>query len=130
MGQFRISKRIDDSPVDRSIEAFSAAHGAVLEFLGVVRELEDGRPLTGIRYTCYEEMARSVLDDTIAEAQRTFGDHELTFHHRLGFVPVAEPSVLVRVGSGLSQMAFDLCQHYLRAVKTTLPIWKEPIFLS
>ncbi len=130
MPHYQISKRIDDQPVETETTEFSPDHGAVLQFLGVVRELEDGRPLQGIRYSCYEKMAWEVLEKTIAEALAQFGEHGLTFHHRLGFVPVAEPSVIVRVATGHSQGAFDLCQHYLKAVKTTLPIWKDPVFLS
>jgi molybdopterin synthase catalytic subunit len=102
----------------------------VLQFLGVVREQEDGRALSGIRYTYYEKMAWEVLEKTIEQAQAEYGQHGLDFHHRIGFVSVAEPSVLVRVSVGHSQRAFNLCQHYLKAVKTTLPIWKEPVFAS
>ncbi len=126
----RICKRLDHAPIDLGNTPFSKDHGAVLQFLGVVRELEDGRVLEGIHYSCYEEMAWKVLNETISQAEATFGEHALDFHHRLGFVPVAEPSVMVRVGTGHSQRAFDLCQHYLHAIKTTLPIWKEPVFAS
>lgn len=128
MPSHRICKRIDHEPIDLGKLAFSPDHGAVLQFLGVVRRMENGRPLTGIHYTCYEKMAWRVLEETIAAAQRTFGEHSLDFHHRLGMVPVAEPSVLVRVSCGHSPRAFELCQHYLQAVKSTLPIWKEPRF--
>ena len=102
----------------------------MLQFLGVVREQEEGRPLSGIRYSCYEKMAWEVLERTIAEAEAEFGKHGLDFHHRVGFVAVAEPSVIVRVSTKHSAQAFDLCQHYLKVVKTSLPIWKEPVFAS
>lgn len=130
MPNHRITKRLDESVIDTADIAYSTEHGAVLQFLGVVRELEEGRPLNGIRYSCYEKMAWQVLDQTIAGAQSEFGEHGLDFHHRLGFVSVAEPSVIVRVSTGHSQCAIDLLQYYLRAVKTTLPIWKEPVFVS
>ncbi|NCF90082.1 MAG: hypothetical protein GWQ05_03850 [Verrucomicrobiaceae bacterium] len=130
MPSYRITKRLDESSIDATDIAYSSEHGAVLQFLGVIRESEEGRPLIGIRYSCYDEMARQLLDQTITAAQSEFGEHGLDFHHRLGFVSVAEPSVLVRVSSPHSESAYLLCQHYLRAVKTTLPIWKEPIFAS
>ena len=128
MRNSHVIKRIDSAPIDLEMAAFSKDCGAVLQFLGVVRELEEGRILTGIKYSCYEPMAWSVLDETIASAEREFGSHDLYFHHRLGYVPVAEPSVIVRVATGHSAAAFDLCQSYLNAVKRTLPIWKEPVF--
>ncbi len=128
MPPYPISKRIDSEPVDWRDQTFSREQGAVLQFLGVVREMEEGLPLEGIRYSCYEKMAWRMLNNTVAEAEAVFGPHGLVFHHRLGFVAVAEPSVIIRVATGHSQSAFDLCQHYLKAVKTTLPIWKEPVF--
>ncbi len=130
MPSHRITKRLDQSAIDAADIAYSPEHGAVLQFLGVVRELEDGRPLCGINYSCYDKMAWQLLDQTIKKAQTEFGEHGLDFHHRLGFVSVAEPSVIVRVSTSHSQCAIDLLQHYLRAVKTTLPIWKEPVFAS
>lgn len=130
MPHYRISKRIDDEPIELGNIQFSEHHGAVLQFLGVVRGLEDGRPLRGIRYSCYEKMAWQILQNTIDSAQAQFGEHGLDFHHRLGMVPVAEPSVIVRISCGHSPQAFALCQHYLNAVKKTLPIWKEPVFAS
>ena len=130
MATYRISKRIDEQPIVAGDLAHSGEDGAVLQFLGVVRQLEEGHPLSGIRYSCYEKMAWAILDTAIGEAQSAFGDHGLDFHHRLGLVAVAEPSVLIRVASGHSRDAFQLCQHYLQAVKTTLPIWKEPVYAS
>ena len=123
-----LTKRLDESPIFPGNTEFSKEHGAVLEFLGVVREMEEGRPLEGIRYSCYEPMAWSIIDRVVQNAQEHFGDHGLHFHHRLGLVPVAEPSVVIRVATGHSQRAFDLCQFYLKAVKKELPIWKEPVF--
>lgn len=123
-----LTKRLDEQPIEPGNARFSKEHGAVLEFLGVVREMEAGRPLEAIDYSCYEPMAWSIIDKVINNAQRTHGDHGLYFHHRLGRVPVAEPSVIIRVATGHSQRAFELCQFYLEAVKKELPIWKEPVF--
>ena len=123
-------KRLDPSPIAPESTEFSRELGAVTSFLGVVRELEDGRPLVGIRYSCYESMAWGELDKVIAEATEAHGAHDLSFHHRLGMVPVAEPSVWIRIATGHSAEALALCQFYLKAVKTRLPIWKEPVFVE
>ena len=130
MPRFRITKRLDESVIDATDLVYHEDHGAVLQFLGVVRRLENGRPLEGIRYSCYNDMAWKVLEATIQDAQTKFGPHGLDFHHRLGFVPVAEPSVMVRVSGGHSKDTNELYLHYLAAIKTTLPIWKEPVFAS
>jgi molybdopterin synthase catalytic subunit len=48
--------------------------------------------------------------------------------HRLGFVTNNEPSIIIRVKTRHSAEAFDLCRWYLKEIKTTVPIWKKPIF--
>lgn len=132
MQNLPVTLRLDEAPIDPGcVESlFSKRHGAVASFLGVVRELEDGRALCGIRYTYYERMARMMLNGLVDQATGEFGDHGLYFHHRVGFVAVAAPSVLVAVSSPHSPAAMGLCQFYLKAVKTTLPIWKEPVFVD
>ena len=122
------TKRLDDNPIETGNAPFSKQHGAVLEFLGVVREMEAGKQLEAIRYSCYEPMAWSIIDKVVNKAQQIHGDHGLYFHHRLGRVAVTEPSVIIRVATRHSQQAFELCQFYLTAVKKELPIWKEPVF--
>lgn len=120
---------ISEAAIDTDPGRCTGDEGAVLQFLGVVRELENGRRLTGIRYTCYESMAAAMLQRMTNKATSVFGAHSLYFHHRIGVVPVAQPSVIIRVATGHSREAFALCEHYLREMKTTLPIWKEPLYL-
>ncbi|MEM7386681.1 MAG: molybdenum cofactor biosynthesis protein MoaE [Verrucomicrobiota bacterium] len=117
-----------DAAIELPTPSYDENHGAILQFLGVVRRLEEEKPLEGIRYTCYLPMAERVAQDMIERGEKEFGKHKLIFQHRLGFVPVAEPSVLVQVGTPHSRKAYELCQFYLKQVKTQLPIWKEPVF--
>lgn len=120
---------INEAAIDSNPGPCTAHEGAVLQFLGVVRERENGRLLSGIRYSCYLTMATSLLKEMTDKATSIFGAHSLYFHHRIGVVRVAEPSVIIRVATGHSREAFALCEHYVRVMKTTLPIWKEPLYL-
>lgn len=108
----------------------SSEHGADLRFHGVVRDREDDRPISGIDYTAYRPMADRELESVIAAMALEFPDHRAAIHHRLGFVPVGEASILIRVQTAHSAAAFDLCREYLRRIKTTVPIWKRPVFAS
>lgn len=106
----------------------STEHGADLRFHGVVRDLEDGRPLRAIRYTHYESMALRELE-RIGEAMRVeHPDHRALVHHVVGTVEAGEASILIRVQTKHSAAAFEICSEYLRRIKTTVPIWKEPLF--
>jgi molybdopterin synthase catalytic subunit len=114
--------------VDLSPPETDGASGAVLTFLGVVRDTEDGRPIRGLRYTCHQRLAEKRLDELVAEASNRFGPHGLYLHHRTGFVLAGETSLLLRVSARHSSEAFQISQFYLATVKTDVPVWKEPVF--
>ena len=99
-----------------------------MQFYGIVRDCEDGRQITGIDYRAYPPMAEAKLSGIALEGAGLFEEHTLKLHHRIGFVPAAEPSVIIRVTTRHSQAAFDICRHYLRRLKTEIPIWKPPVF--
>ena len=106
----------------------STRHGADLRFHGVVRDSEEGRPLAGIEYTHYEAMALKELL-RIGEAMgREHPGHLALVHHVVGYVPAGVASILIRVQTAHSAEAFELCREYLRRIKTTVPIWKRPVF--
>ena len=117
-------------PIAADALAFGADEGAEAQFLGIVRETEDGQRISGIEYTAYEPMALSLLRDLPARAAAACpAPHRAIIRHRLGFVPAREPSIIIRVRAKHSAEAFDLCRWYLREIKTTVPIWKRPVFL-
>lgn len=106
----------------------STVHGADLRFHGVVRDREEGRPLSGIDYSHYETMALKELG-RIGEAMvAEFPGHLALVHHVIGYVPAGVASILIRVQTAHSAEAFEICREYLRRIKTTVPIWKKPVF--
>jgi molybdopterin synthase catalytic subunit len=107
----------------------STEHGADLRFLGVVRDREDGRLITGIRYSHYATMAQSELDKIGAALAEQWPGHQAMVYHRIGFVPAGEASLLIRVQTKHSAEAFAICQEYLCRIKATVPIWKEVVFV-
>lgn len=123
-----MSYLLSPAPIADAVSPFGPGIGAEVRFLGVVRELEDGRTISGIDYSAYEPMANSMLEKLIAQGRAEHGPHEVYIQHRLGFVAAAEPSILIWVRTKHSSEAFDLCRWYLKEVKTQVPIWKKPVF--
>lgn len=99
--------------------------GAELIFLGRVRGTENGEPISGILYTCYEAMAQQELERIHAEIMESHGPHDVIIHHRIGFVPNGEASLLIACGTRHSPEAFTLVHAYLRRIKESLPVWKH-----
>ena len=102
--------------------------GAVVVFWGAVRAMEDGRELTGIEYEAHQAMAEHQMRLVAEGAAAKFGVRGILLHHRIGFVPVAEPSVVVRVTSSHRGAAFDASQWIMNELKRVVPIWKRPVF--
>ncbi len=107
----------------------SDSHGADLRFHGVVRKIEAGREISGITYSCYEVMALKELTAVGEAIRHSHPGHLSLVYHRLGLVPAGEASILIRVQTTHSAAAFEITQEYLKQIKATVPIWKEPIFL-
>lgn len=123
VGRFLLSP----DPIVPAVPVFEAEEGAEVQFLGTVRESEDGRPITGIDYSAYLPMAEKMLDELITRGQREHGPHRVYIQHRLGFVAAREPSIVIRVHTRHSAEGFDLCRWYLGQIKTSVPIWKKPV---
>jgi molybdopterin synthase catalytic subunit len=118
---------LSNDPVPPAPSLASGEWGADLAFLGRVRDTEDGQPISGIEYSAYREMALSEMQKIATAMQAEHGPHPVRIHHRTGFVPAGEPSILIAVGARHSAEAFARCAEYLRRIKATVPVWKKVI---
>jgi molybdopterin synthase catalytic subunit len=100
--------------------------GALLEFYGVVRGWEAGRPIGALEYEAYEEMAREELERICRELGKIYPYHRLEIVHRVGEVPVGEPSLHIRVYCVHRREALALLGKLVELLKDRVPIWKEP----
>jgi len=95
------------------------ASGGTVLFLGTTREVES------LEYEAYVDMAREQIA-TLAESVAR--EHELNavaVVHRVGNVPLSEPSIVVAVSAGHRGEAFAGARALLDAVKSQAPIWKQ-----
>jgi molybdopterin synthase catalytic subunit len=99
--------------------------GACVEFHGIVRELENAQPLTGLQYEAYEPMARLQLSRIFAELARQHPCAAVTFIHRLGWVPVGEASLYIQVLSAHRGEALRFVAEAIDRLKRDVPIWKR-----
>jgi molybdopterin synthase catalytic subunit len=102
--------------------------GAMVEFWGMVRRLEDGREIAGIEYQAHREMAEYQLKRIAEQAGNKFGLTVVTIHHRVGFVAVGEPSLAVAVATPHRSEGFRAAQWIVDELKKKVPIWKKPWF--
>lgn len=119
---------ITQSPLVLPARGADSASGAIVDFWGVVRALEDGREITGIDYEAHREMAEHQMRGIAEIAGSRFGLARVVIHHRVGFVPAGETSVVVRVQSARRAAAFEANQWIMDELKQTVPIWKNPVY--
>jgi molybdopterin synthase catalytic subunit len=103
----------------------SPANGAVLLFLGSVRQVNDGRSVTGIDYSAYEAMAQRELEAIVAEASARFDGADVAVQHRLGELAVEDVSVAIAVGHAHRGAAYDVSRFVIEELKRRVPIWKR-----
>ncbi len=98
--------------------------GAAVDFLGIVRELEGGAALAGLHYEAYEPMARRQLERIFRELHEAQPCAAVGFIHRLGWVPVGEASLFIRVLASHRGEALRFCGEAIDCMKADVPIWK------
>ncbi|MEO6210103.1 MAG: molybdenum cofactor biosynthesis protein MoaE [Gemmatimonadaceae bacterium] len=105
-------------------EARDTGNGATLVFLGTVREVNDGRAVTGIEYSAYGEMAERELAAIASECAATFDVTHLVAEHRLGELALGDVSIAIVVAHPHRADAYDASRFVIEEVKRRLPVWK------
>lgn len=108
----------------------SPGDGAVAFFAGVVRNENEGRPVSGMEYEGYDEMAREELAAIVAEAAERAGSDRIAAVHRLGRLAVGEVSVAIAVSSPHRAEAFAAARYIIEELKKRLPVWKREHYLD
>jgi molybdopterin synthase catalytic subunit len=128
VAETRAIATITDQPIDLNelVSAVQrASNGAVVLFVGTVRDVNEGRQVTGIRYDAYREMAEGVLGEIIAEAAGKAGVAAIEATHRVGELNIGDASVAIAVSTPHRAQAFEACRYIIEQIKVRLPIWKH-----
>ncbi|HLH56986.1 MAG TPA: molybdenum cofactor biosynthesis protein MoaE [Verrucomicrobiae bacterium] len=120
------TERIDEAAL-LGRRAFSPGMGAVVYFLGVVREMENDAPIRAIEYEAFHKMAEHQFNLLFDEMAKRWPVESVRLVHRLGIVPVNEPSLWVEVTAPHRAEAFAACQWLIDQMKQVVPIWKKPV---
>ena len=115
-------------PLTETKSETAAGAGAIVEFAGVVRELENEREIAGIEYEAHIPMAEHQLRLIAQQAVATFGLECVLIQHRYGFVAVGEASLWLRVAAAHRAPAFEASKWIVDELKQRVPIWKRPRF--
>lgn len=104
--------------------------GAVILFVGTVRNHAEGRSVSGMTYEAYREMAASELARIAAEAGSRWGTDRIAVVHRTGALEIGEASVAIAVSTPHRADAYDASRFVIEQIKIRLPVWKHEHFVD
>ena len=104
--------------------------GASALFVGTVRNVNDGRAVSGIEYSAYTDMARDELHRIAAEASVAFDGLHVVIEHRLGMLTLQDASVAIAVAHARRAPALDGLRFVIEELKRRVPIWKREHYLT
>ncbi len=119
---------IDVAAVERRVA--DPACGAVLLFLGTVRNHHRGRAVAGLTYSSYRAMAEKILARIVAELEAGGERLRMAIIHRLGEVPVGEASVVIAAASPHREASYEASRTALERLKREVPIWKREHYVD
>ena len=99
--------------------------GAVVLFLGTVREFTGNIHTAWLEYEVFPEMAEEALNRLEAECRERFTVVGVAISHRYGRLELGDISVAVAVSSPHRTQAFDAGRWIIDTLKITVPIWKK-----
>ena len=104
------------------------AAGAVVGFVGMIRDHDGGRQVVKLEYSAHPSAA-DVLADVVAEVAAQAPDtRAIAASHRIGVLQIGEAALVAAVAADHRQAAFATCAQLVDAIKARLPVWKRQVF--
>ena len=106
----------------------TGGQGAVVTFLGLVRNHNVGRRVHYLEYEAFEPLAIKAFHRIADEARGRWPGASLALHHRIGRLEIGEASVAIAAASPHRRDAYAACRYAIERVKQIAPIWKREFF--
>lgn len=105
-----------------------STNGAVVTFVGIVRELSRGHKVLYLEYQAYKEMAICKMRQIGDEIREKWADVDVAIVHRVGHLEVGDCSVIIAVASPDRKAPFEACEYAIDRLKEIVPIWKKEVW--
>jgi molybdopterin converting factor subunit 1 len=102
--------------------------GAVLTFVGTVREFTQGQRTVYLSYEAYAPMAIQKMKQIAAEIRERWPEAEVAIHHRIGDLAIEDIAVIIAVATPHRNESFEAGRYAIERLKQIVPIWKKEIW--
>lgn len=119
---------LTDCPIETDrllIFATTPQAGAVILFLGTVREMTHGKKTVALDYDAYPEMALAKMNELVDEAAAKWPIQKVAVVHRTGHLKLAEASVAIAVSCPHRGDTFEAGKFLIDELKVRVPVWKK-----
>ena len=123
----KIAVQTEDFDVQAEVAALHASPkvGAVVMFLGTVRDLNEGPEVASMTLEHYPGMTEKALTAIVEEAKKRWDIMDATVIHRVGELFATDQIVFVGVSGAHRGEAFKACEFIIDYLKTEAPFWKK-----
>ena len=104
--------------------------GAVVSFVGQVRDMNEGDSISQMTLEHYPGMTEKALEAIAAQAKQRWDIVDVLIIHRIGELKPQDQIVLVAISSAHRGEAFKACEFVMDFLKTEAPFWKKEIMTS
>lgn len=122
---------VTDQPISLAEHEALVSHqsaGAVVGFVGVIRDHDGGRQVVRLEYSAHPSAA-DVFAEVVAEvAGQASGIRAVAASHRIGVLRIGEAALVAAVAADHRQAAFATCARLVDTIKERLPVWKHQFF--
>jgi len=105
----------------------SSKFGAIIYFIGTVRNINENKKVIGITYDSKDSMVLKSFKDIYRDSESKLGikDKAVFIEHVKGYVAVEEKSIIIGVGCKHRDEAYNLSRYIIEEIKKKTPIWKK-----
>jgi len=123
--------RVHAEPLDAEAISHHAAHpgaGALVTFVGTVRDNARGKAVVALDYEAYPAAAEKMLARICAEMRERWPIIGAAIEHRTGRLEIGEASVVIAVSSAHRDASFAAAAYAIERIKEIVPIWKKELY--
>lgn len=122
-----ITSEIEVQEIIDSMSDVDGHSGAIMVFIGSVRNIGKTGSVSGMYYESYVEMAEKKIIEIEQSAIKKWNLKRIKIVHRIGRLQLGDNSVVIALSTSHSKEAFEACEQILGMMKQQVPIWKKEL---